>query len=129
MAGACGSHLRIDIKTSIRTWSVVLVFQYQMGTKLPVACESFEMATCPSRTFGMRELGEVTVPTTEANSVLAAVLWMGVDVVLQLLPRGKDYSAVVAFGGSCFRRCYLGDVPSFDVSDSSHLDLNSVLRI
>jgi hypothetical protein len=61
--------------------------------------------------------------------VLAAVLRMGVDVVLQLLPRGKDYSAVVAFGGSCFRRCYLGDVPSFDVSDSSHLDLNSVLRI
>jgi hypothetical protein len=69
-----------------------------MRTELLIAGESLEMPTSPSRTLGVRELGEVAVPSAEANSVLATVLWIGIGMILQLLPRWENSSAVVTFG-------------------------------
>jgi hypothetical protein len=55
-----------------------------MDAELLVAGESLEMPTGPPRTLGVGELGEVTVPTAEANSVLTTVLWVCIRVVFQL---------------------------------------------
>ena len=74
------------------------MLQSQMSTELLIAGEGLEMSTDPPWTLGVRELGEVTIPRAEADSVLAAVLWIGIGVALQLLPRGEDFGAIVAFG-------------------------------
>jgi hypothetical protein len=69
-----------------------------MSTELFIAGESLEVPTAPSGTLGVREFGEVAIPTAKANSVLVTMLGVDVDVILQLLPRGKDPSAIVALG-------------------------------
>jgi hypothetical protein len=69
-----------------------------MSPELPIAGKSPEMPTSPSGTLGVREFGKVVVPAAKANSVLVAVLWIGIGVILQLLPRGEDSGAVIAFG-------------------------------
>jgi hypothetical protein len=68
-----------------------------MSAELPIAGESPEMPTGPSGTLVVRELGEVVVPAAKANSMLAAVPWIGLGMILQLLPRGEDSGAVIAF--------------------------------
>lgn len=67
-----------------------------MSAELSIAGESLEVATAPSGTLGVRKFGEVAIPTGKANSVLATMLWIGVDVILQLLPRWKDPGAIIA---------------------------------
>jgi hypothetical protein len=69
-----------------------------MSAELLIASESLEMPTSRSGTFYVRELGEVAIPAAKANSMLAAVLWIGIGMFLQLMPRREDFGTVIAFG-------------------------------
>ena len=91
-----------------------------MSTELLIAGEGPEMAARPPWTLGVRELGEVAIPCAEANSVLVTVLWISIDMVLQLVPRREDFGAVVAF---CWLgRRWFGNELSGYVDDSRHFD-------
>lgn len=75
----------------------------------------------------MREFGEVAVPTAKAHPVLATVLWIGIGMILQQLPRGKDSGTVIALSYSRFRRCCSRTNLRLDEDDLRHLDVDGAL--
>jgi hypothetical protein len=92
-----------------------------MITELFIASESPEVSTARSGTLGVGEFGEVAIPTAKANSVLVTMIWIGEDMIPQLIPRGKDPGAITTLGRSWSRRSRYWNDLTFNDDDSRHM--------